>query len=158
VIGTIGTRVAGREVASTLTTPEAPQLHALLAVMTENEVDVCAMEVSSHALVKGRVDGVEFDVATFLNLGRDHLDFHLDMHDYFEAKARLFEPGRARHAVVNIDDEHGRVLAERSRIPVTTFSGAPGRDAHWQVVGCEPGPLGSDAVVRSDGGEQIDLH
>ena len=88
VIGTNGTRIVGEDVASKLTTPEAPDLHALFAVMRERQVDTCAMEVSSHALVLGRVDGVVFDVATFLNLGRDHLDFHHDLDDYF-----TFHPG-----------------------------------------------------------------
>ena len=86
----------------------------------------CAMEVSSHALVLGRVDGVVFDVAVFLNLGRDHLDFHADVEDYYQAKASLFTPERARRALVNIDDEHGRRLADelvtRNEIPVQTFS------------------------------------
>ena len=80
-------------------------------MMRESEVRACAMEVSSHALVMGRVDGVVFDVAVFLNLGRDHLDFHSDVEDYFRAKASLFTPERARLALVNVDDEHGRRLA-----------------------------------------------
>ena len=122
VVGTTGTRVADRPVASTLTTPEAPDLHALLAVMVEQGVDACAMEVSSHALVQGRVDGVVFDVATFLNLGHDHLDFHGDMATYFEAKAGLFTPARARRAVVNLDDEYGRALVDRLEIPYATVS------------------------------------
>ena len=69
VVGTVGTRIAGQDVKTELTTPEAPDLHGLFAVMAEQGVDTCAMEVSSHALVLGRVDGVVFDVATFLNLG-----------------------------------------------------------------------------------------
>ena len=74
------------------------------------------MEVSSHALVLGRVDGVVFDVAVFTNLGRDHLDFHADVEDYFAAKASLFTPERARAGLVNVDDEHGRrLLAEATR-------------------------------------------
>ena len=77
----------------------------------------CAMEVSSHALVLGRVDGVVFDVATFLNLGRDHLDFHADVEDYFAAKASLFTPERARLGLTNVDDEHGRLLLERATHP-----------------------------------------
>ena len=92
-VGTIGTRIAGEDVKTSLTTPEAPDLHALFAVMREHEVAVCAMEVSSHALVMGRVDGVVFDVAVFLNLGHDHLDFHADVEDYYRAKASLFTDG-----------------------------------------------------------------
>ena len=82
--------------------------------MVERGVEACAMEVSSHALVMGRVDGVVFDVAVFLNLGRDHLDFHRDMEDYFAAKASLFTPERARRGLVNVDDEWGRRLVERA--------------------------------------------
>ena len=110
-IGTVGTRVDGRDVPTSLTTPEAPDLHGLFAMMREREVRACAMEVSSHALVMGRVDGVVFDVAVFLNLGRDHLDFHSDEEDYYRAKASLFTPERARLALVDVDDEHGRRLA-----------------------------------------------
>ncbi|WP_232675811.1 UDP-N-acetylmuramoyl-L-alanyl-D-glutamate--2,6-diaminopimelate ligase [Nocardioides sp. R-C-SC26] len=122
VIGTVGTRIAGRDVVSSLTTPEAPDLHGLLAVMVEEGVEVCAMEVSSHALVMGRVDGVRFDVAVFLNLGRDHLDFHADEEEYFAAKAALFTAERADRALVCTDDEHGRRLAGGVRIPVVTFA------------------------------------
>ena len=100
-----------------LTTPEAPDLHGLFAMMRERGVEACAMEVSSHALVMGRVDGVVFDVAVFTNLGRDHLDFHADLEDYFAAKASLFTPERARLGLVNVDDEYGRRLVERGRHP-----------------------------------------
>jgi UDP-N-acetylmuramoyl-L-alanyl-D-glutamate--2,6-diaminopimelate ligase len=122
VIGTVGTRIAGRDVKTALTTPEAPDLQALFAVMRESGVAACAMEVSSHALVMGRVDGITYDVAVFLNLGRDHLDFHRDLEDYYRAKASLFTPERARLAIINIDDEHGRRLASEATIPVRTFS------------------------------------
>jgi UDP-N-acetylmuramoyl-L-alanyl-D-glutamate--2,6-diaminopimelate ligase len=121
-IGTVGTRVDGRDVPTTLTTPEAPDLHGLFAMMRETEVRACAMEVSSHALVMGRVDGVVFDVAVFLNLGRDHLDFHSDEEDYYRAKASLFTPERARLALIDVDDEHGRRLAGETRLPVRTLS------------------------------------
>src|SRR3546814_3165130 len=80
------------------------------------------MEVASHALVMGRVDGIVFDVAVFTNLGRDHLDFHADIEDYFRAKASLFTPERARLGLVNIDDEHGRLLLDEASIPLRTFS------------------------------------
>ena len=82
----------------------------------------CAMEVSSHALVMGRVDGVVFDVGVFLNLGRDHLDFHADEEDYYRAKASLFTPERARLALIGVDDEHGRRLAGETTLPVRTFA------------------------------------
>jgi UDP-N-acetylmuramoyl-L-alanyl-D-glutamate--2,6-diaminopimelate ligase len=133
VIGTMGTWIAGEPVGSALTTPEAPDLHALFAVMRERSIDVCAMEVSSHALVMGRVDGVVFDVGVFLNLGRDHLDFHTDIDDYFAAKAQLFTPGVSRRALVNIDDEYGVRLATDPAIPTQTFS-LSDPDADWRGV------------------------
>ena len=126
VIGTVGTRVAGEDVPSALTTPEATELHALFAVMHERGVEACAMEVSSHALVMGRVDGVRFDVAAFTNLGRDHLDFHADEEDYFAAKASLFTREHTGLALVNVDDPWGRrlrdQLAAAGEVPVRTFS------------------------------------
>ena len=143
MVGTVGTRIAGEDVKTSLTTPEAPDLHALFAVMREREVVACAMEVSSHALVMGRVDGVVFDVAVFLNLGRDHLDFHTDEEDYYRAKASLFTPERARRALVNVDDEHGRRLAGETTLPVRTFS-TGGRDADWTVGRRRPRPGGHD--------------
>jgi UDP-N-acetylmuramoyl-L-alanyl-D-glutamate--2,6-diaminopimelate ligase len=152
VIGTVGTRISGEEVKTALTTPEAPDLHALFAVMRERDVAVCAMEVSSHALVMGRVDGVVFDVAVFLNLGRDHLDFHRDEEDYYLAKASLFTPERARRALVCVDDDHGRRLAAETTLPVRTFS-ATGRDADWTVGDLHPGPRGTTFRVRGPGGD-----
>jgi UDP-N-acetylmuramoyl-L-alanyl-D-glutamate--2,6-diaminopimelate ligase len=155
VIGTVGTRIAGDDVRTSLTTPEAPDLHALFAVMRERGVQACAMEVSSHALVLGRVDGVVFDVAAFCNLGRDHLDFHADVEDYFAAKASLFTAERARLGLTNIDDEYGRRLLDRADIPMRTFS-ATGADADWRAVDVELRPEGSRFVVVGPNGERID--
>jgi UDP-N-acetylmuramoyl-L-alanyl-D-glutamate--2,6-diaminopimelate ligase len=109
------------------------------------------MEVSSHALVQGRVDGVVFDVAVFTNLGRDHLDFHSSMQDYFAAKAELFTPARAHRGLVNIDDEHGRRLYDHAQIPVRTYSPS-GADADWRTVDVKLRQTGSDfTVVPPDG-------
>lgn len=156
VVGTIGTRVGTVPAASTLTTPEAPQLQALFAVMREEGVDLCAMEVSSHALVQGRVDGFVFDVAVFLNLGRDHLDFHHDLEEYFLAKASLFTADHARHAVINVDDAHGRRLRALTTLPVTTFS-TDGNPADWRAVNIRPHRLGTDLEVLGPDGLAIDL-
>lgn len=153
VIGTNGTRVAGADVQTTLTTPEAPDLHGLFAMMRERGVTTCAMEVSSHALVMGRVDGVVFDVAVFLNLGRDHLDFHGDVEEYFAAKASLFTPERARLGLVNIDDEHGRRLVAEAAVPVRTLSTTGAAD--WTVVDVEPGPEGSTFVIVTPDGRRL---
>lgn len=154
VVGTVGTRVAGVELATSLTTPEAPDLQALLAVMREEDVRTCAMEVSSHALVLGRVDGIVFDVATFLNLGRDHLDFHHDVEDYFAAKASLFTPERAKRGLVNVDDAHGRRLAAEAQIPVSTFSPS-GREADWRVGDVVCGPRGSTFTLYGPDGLEL---
>nr|WP_175539771.1 UDP-N-acetylmuramoyl-L-alanyl-D-glutamate--2,6-diaminopimelate ligase [Nocardioides exalbidus] len=150
VIGTVGTRIAGEDVKTQLTTPEAPDLHGLFAVMRERGVDTCAMEVSSHALVLGRVDGVVFDVATFLNLGRDHLDFHETVEDYFAAKASLFTPERARVGLTNLDDELGRRLLDVATIPMSTFSSA-GADADWRASDVVLTPSGATFTVTGPG-------
>ncbi len=155
VVGTVGTRIAGQDVGSSLTTPEAPDLHALFAVMLEQGVHACAMEVSSHALVMGRVDGVVFDVACFTNLGRDHLDFHRDEEDYFAAKASLFTPERARRGLVNVDDPYGRRLRDRPLIPTSTFSAA-GAEADWRATDVELEPTGSRLVVHPPTGEPFE--
>ena len=134
LVGTVGIRVDGRDQPSALTTPEAPDLQALLAAMVEQDVDTVVMEVSSHALTLGRVDGVQFAVGGFTNLSRDHLDFHPTMEDYFDAKARLFDPESATHAdvsVVCVDDDAGQAMAALAHDPVSVS--ATGRDADWRV-------------------------
>jgi UDP-N-acetylmuramoyl-L-alanyl-D-glutamate--2,6-diaminopimelate ligase len=154
VIGTVGTRIAGHDVKTTLTTPEAPDLHALFAVMVEQGVTACAMEVSSHALVMGRVDGVVYDIAAFLNLGRDHLDFHADVEDYFAAKASLFTPERSRRGLTNVDDPFGRRLAEEADVPMVTFSPA-GRPADWRAEDVALEREGSSFTVVTPGQQRI---
>ncbi|MDH5297471.1 MAG: UDP-N-acetylmuramoyl-L-alanyl-D-glutamate--2,6-diaminopimelate ligase [Desulfobulbaceae bacterium] len=90
VIGTVNYRFAGEEIPAPFTTPEPVQLQELLARMVEKGVTHVVMEVSSHALVQRRLQGVAFDVALFTNLSREHLDFHGDMESYFAAKRQLF--------------------------------------------------------------------
>ena len=104
------------------TTPEAPELQRRLAVAVDEGAATVAMEVSSHALSQHRVDGTRFRIAAFTNLGRDHLDYHADMEDYFNAKARLFTPALCDEAVVLVDGPWGRRLAEQATVPVTTCS------------------------------------
>ena len=98
LIGTIEIRVGDERVVSTGTTPEAPDLHALLAVMREHGVGTVSMEISSHALDQHRVDGLVVDVAGFTNLSQDHLDYHHTLEAYFEAKAALFTQTTPRRA------------------------------------------------------------
>ena len=114
VIGTIGTRIAGTAVPGERTTPEATELQALLARMVDEGVGLAAIEVSSHALVMGRVDGTRFAAACFTNLSHDHLDFHAGLDEYFEAKALLFDPARTDSAAANLDDSHGAEIARRA--------------------------------------------
>ncbi len=154
-IGTVGTRVRGEDIKTSLTTPEAPDLHALFAMMRERGVEACAMEVSSHALVMGRVDGVVFDVAVFTNLGRDHLDFHSDMDDYFAAKASLFTPERARLGLVNVDDAYGRRLRDEALIETRTYAVSDGAEADWRAVDVELGPEGSRFTVLGPDGLRV---
>ncbi len=123
-MGTTGARLDGDPVPLDHTTPEAPDLQALLARMRDADVALVAMEVSSHALAHHRVDGTHFTVICFTNLSHDHLDFHGDVDSYFEAKARAFSAAFADAVVTNLDDEHGRVLADRARaagLPVVTY-------------------------------------
>jgi UDP-N-acetylmuramoyl-L-alanyl-D-glutamate--2,6-diaminopimelate ligase len=121
LIGTTGARIRGASVPLARTTPEAPDLHRLLATMRHEGVRAVAMEVSSHALAYHRVDGLVLDAAMFTNLSQDHLDLHASMEAYFAAKARLFTSDLARAAVIGVDDEWGRRLAEIASVPVTTF-------------------------------------
>ncbi len=153
LIGTVQTRTRGTgpdgepvvtELPSVRTTPEAPALHALLAGMRADGVRAVVMEVSSHALVLGRVGGVVFAAAGFTNLSRDHLDFHGDQESYFQAKARLFD-GRAAREVVDVDDEHGRrLVGER-----TTTVSATGAAADWRAT---------DVTTSAHGGSAFTLH
>ncbi|MEV6773196.1 UDP-N-acetylmuramoyl-L-alanyl-D-glutamate--2,6-diaminopimelate ligase [Nocardia sp. NPDC051030] len=162
LIGTIETRIGGVRVPSALTTPEAPQLHAMFAVMVEQGVDAVVMEVSSHALALGRVDGVSFAVGAFTNLSQDHLDFHSDFEDYFAAKRRLFIPdGQATAAsarpsvaacksVICIDDGWGRrmfedvaaSLGEDAKGRLVSVSAVPGTDADWLAGPATTSPSG----------------
>ncbi len=132
LIGTVETRIGDERLDSVRTTPEAPELHAILAVMAERGLETCVMEVSSHALAQHRVDGVVYDVALFTNLSQDHLDFHGDMETYFAVKADLFTPRRARLGLVCTDDPWGLRLAGSAEVPVETI-GATG-EPDWRIV------------------------
>jgi UDP-N-acetylmuramoyl-L-alanyl-D-glutamate--2,6-diaminopimelate ligase len=155
LIGGVETRIGRDRLPSALTTPEAPDLQALFAVMAERGVTAAAMEVSSHSLALGRVGGTSFDVAVFTNLSQDHLDFHSDLEDYFRTKASLFMPPVL--GVVNVDDKYGRRLASSALVPITTFS-ATGRDeADWRAVDVRSGADGSTFRVIGPGGVEADV-
>ncbi|MFD7182398.1 UDP-N-acetylmuramoyl-L-alanyl-D-glutamate--2,6-diaminopimelate ligase [Streptomyces sp. NPDC056637] len=155
LIGTVEMRIGDERIKSERTTPEATDLQALFAVMRERGVDAVAMEVSSHALVLGRVDGCVFDVAVFNNLSPEHMEFHSDMEDYFRAKAQLFTRARSKQGVVNYDDEYGRRLVAESEVPVVTFSAEGHPDADWRAEDVEVGPFDSTFVAIGPKGERI---
>lgn len=114
VIGTVNYHYAGRTVKSGLTTPEAPDLQAMLAEMAEAGVTHVVLEVSSHGVALERIAGCRFAVGVFTNLSQDHLDFHGDMESYWAAKKRFFTDytqGSGARAVINMDDAKGRELA-----------------------------------------------
>ena len=155
LIGGVETRIGRDRLPSTLTTPEAPDLQALFAVMAERGVTAAAMEVSSHSLALGRVAGTSFDVAVFTNLSQDHLDFHVDLEDYFRAKASLFMPPVL--GVINLDDKYGRRLASSALVPVTTFSATGKDEADWRAVDVRSGADGSTFRVIGPGGVEADV-
>nr|WP_308354886.1 UDP-N-acetylmuramoyl-L-alanyl-D-glutamate--2,6-diaminopimelate ligase [Streptomyces sp. Je 1-79] len=155
LIGTVEMRIGEERIKSERTTPEATDLQALFAVMRERGVEAVAMEVSSHALVLGRVDGCVFDVAVFNNLSPEHMEFHSDMEDYFGAKAQLFTPERSRLGVVNLDDAYGRRLVDEAGVPVVTFSAEGHPDADWRAEDVEIGSHGSTFTVVGPQGARI---
>ncbi|WP_249044628.1 UDP-N-acetylmuramoyl-L-alanyl-D-glutamate--2,6-diaminopimelate ligase [Crossiella equi] len=150
LIGTVATVIAGERLDSSFTTPEAPDLQALFALMLERGVTDVAMEVSSHALSLGRVAGSYFAVGAFTNLSQDHLDFHADMEDYFAAKAKLFD-GRADRHVVVVDNEWGRRLVGEGTATVSLTG-----DATWRAVDITAEPTGIQRF-RALGPEGIEL-
>ena len=134
LMGTVAYRTGARQIDATRTTPEAPELQAMLRQMADEGCGACAMEVSSHALALRRVDGTTFAAAVFTNLTRDHLDFHADMEDYFAAKRRLFEMlPEGAPAVINLDDPRGAALSDAVARPITY--------AINRLADVSPGPL-----------------
>lgn len=113
VIGTLGYGHLNDLAKSPNTTPDAITLHSILAEFCQQEIDTVTMEVSSHGLDQHRVSGVEFDIAVFTNLSRDHLDYHKNMDAYMESKRRLFNEHIVNHAVINCDDAYGIQLCKQ---------------------------------------------
>ena len=129
LIGTVAYQIGSERLNASHTTPGAVELQHLLARMSEAGLETVVMEVSSHALALERTAGCEYDVAVFTNLTQDHLDFHSDLEDYFQAKLRLFKqmgPAGAKsspkRAIINADDPYGVRVAAASRVPVWTYS------------------------------------
>ena len=132
LLGTVKRIVAGESEPVERTTPEAVELQQTFRRMADGGDQACAMEVSSHALSLNRVDGIRFAVGAFTNLTQDHLDFHHDMDDYFQAKRRLFVGGRSERAVINIDDPYGDRLA--AELDAVTFSAGGDPRAELRAV------------------------
>ncbi|NJK89572.1 MAG: UDP-N-acetylmuramoyl-L-alanyl-D-glutamate--2,6-diaminopimelate ligase [Myxococcales bacterium] len=158
-IGTTGATYRGERLDTVHTTPDALELQSMLTAMRDASVSHVVMEVSSHALSQARVSNVHFKVAGFTNLSRDHLDYHGTMDEYFAAKALLFtevlahSEARGRMAVINIDDEHGKRLAELWDGKTFRVSARGDASADLFVVEAEHGMDGTRAVVRDRKGE-----
>jgi len=144
--------IGSEVITSRLTTPEATEFHALLALMRERGVQAVADEVSAQALTRHRVDGIVFDVAGFTNLSHDHLDDFGDMDAYFQAKLPLFTPDHSRRAVISLDSEYGAEMVAAATVPTTTIvtpeiAAAPAT-ADWTVeISAERG-AGTTFVLR----------
>jgi UDP-N-acetylmuramoyl-L-alanyl-D-glutamate--2,6-diaminopimelate ligase len=143
------------------TTPEATEVERVLAGVRDRQLadglrHAVAMEVSSHALVQSRVDGIHFDVAVFTNLSHEHLDYHGTMEEYFEAKAELFTSNHALRAVVHADDPWGRRLLERGKIPMTAVHHADAGDVLLRPGHTEFTWRGHRVVTPLTGGVNVD--
>ena len=147
LIGTIETRIGDEHRPGVRTTPESLDLHRLFAEMREAGVDSVAMEVTSHALALGRVEGLRYAAAGFTNLSQDHLDFHSDMDDYFEAKRSLFVPGRSDRGAVNVDDPYGRKLFDSVEVPCVAFGHVADADVRAENVDLRPDGSDFDLVT-----------
>lgn len=157
LLGTVQTRLADLTLPQPRTTPEAPDLQALLAVAVQRGVRAGAMEVSSHALALGRVSGTRFTVGVFTNLSQDHLDFHGDLERYFAAKASLFRPAMVDTAVICVDDEYGERLMELVRVPQVTCSAAGRPLADWRAVEHRADARGTTVRAQGPAGEDLTL-
>ena len=155
LIGTVETRIGVEALSSKRTTPESSDLQALSAVMRERHMRNLVMEVSSHAITLERIRGSHFAVVGFTNLSQDHLDFHADMEDYFQAKAKLFTFEYADLAVINIDDMYGKRLFEQTELPVVTLSRLD-KKATWHYASITSDYVGASLAIRGSGGILIE--
>ena len=154
LIGTLGIEIADEKLESARTTPEADDLQAIAAAMVEQGCKNLAMEVSSHAIDQGRIKGAKYDVVAFSNLTQDHLDYHLSMENYFQAKANLFASEYAKAAVINIDDSYGMKLSKQVKIPVVTVS-RKDLTADWYLAKAEIKNGMYQVEIKSKSGESL---
>lgn len=155
LIGTVGIKVGAEEIAAGFTTPEADTLQQLLATMRERHISAVAMEVSSHALVQGRVRGTHFAAAGFTHLTQDHLDFHETMENYYQAKRSLFTNDYCDKAIITIDDEYGRRLFNEATIPCASLS-LRDRKATWHLDKILSSDSYVEISIRGEGGILIE--
>jgi UDP-N-acetylmuramoyl-L-alanyl-D-glutamate--2,6-diaminopimelate ligase len=148
--------IAGEVFISRLTTPEATDVHALLARMKEQRVEAVVLEVSAQGLTHGRVDGILFDSVGFTNLSIDHLDDYGTMENYFEAKEILFRPERARAAVISLETTWGARLLAEPRIPVSSISADPGADPDWRLEILEAMPQSTRFRITNRSGDSVE--
>jgi UDP-N-acetylmuramoyl-L-alanyl-D-glutamate--2,6-diaminopimelate ligase len=151
-IGTLGSGLAQVDMQEGMTTPATIDMHRQLADFRDQGARFATVEVSSHALVQNRVDGVAFDTVLLTNLSRDHLDYHGDMQSYGDAKARLFFEYSAKQRVINLDSEYGEQLAERCGPDVIVVSTDTAR-----VPGIRP-YLFARSVVANAAGSMVSVH
>jgi UDP-N-acetylmuramoyl-L-alanyl-D-glutamate--2,6-diaminopimelate ligase len=121
-LGTLGYGLGELQGSEGMTTPAVVEMHERLAGFVARGAGYAAVEVSSHALAQGRIEGVRIDTAVFTNLSRDHLDYHESMADYFATKARLFTDCAPRHRIINLDSDYGARLADLCGSDVVTVS------------------------------------
>lgn len=150
VIGTLGNGYPGALSQGTHTTPDVVSMYKLLADFAEQGAYAVCIEVSSHALEQGRVDGIEFDIAVFTNLTRDHLDYHGDMESYAAAKSKLFLNRSLECAVINIDDAYGRQLREQVTASHVTGFGLRSGDVHAENIQATPDGMSFTLVSGAD--------
>ncbi len=156
VMGTLGMVSGDSRQDFGLTTPESTVIASELAVLRNEGCRAVTMEVSSHGLVLGRVAGLEFDLAVFTNLSRDHLDFHGDMESYLEAKLSLFRSlgfgKKVGKGVVNMDDAHGKFFVDVTSMETLTY-GIDRKNVDVKATEYRLSPGGSDVTVRTPRGE-----
>ena len=154
LVGTLGVEIADEKLESARTTPEADDLQAIAAAMVEQGCKNLVMEVSSHAIDQGRIKGAKYEVVAFSNLTQDHLDYHLSMENYFQAKANLFATEYAKAAVINIDDSYGKKLSKQVKIPVVTVSRKEST-ADWYLAKAEIKNGLYQVEIKSKSGERL---
>lgn len=161
LIGTVRYEVGERIIPAMRTTPEAPDIHFMLDQMLRAKCDSAVMEVSSHALDQQRVWGIPFDVGIFTNLTRDHLDYHITMENYFNAKCQLFRSlgqlGKSASAIINIDDPWGIRITNINGLSADLITYGEHPNAMVHVSGIELGPEGSRFHVSTPWG-RAEIH